>query len=248
MRRYRHCSPSDFVVVNKHFPQGVRPATKEDLCGKGLQRGDKLAKAVEYARLVPKEKVRVGCVVEFQRDFSFFSVPGFAGGLMKLLNRKWNGYGWHVGWVTGINPIRIVEAIGFGVHERPIDKFYEKRNYRFWDILPESIPTEEQVTDVLDAYEGKPYDFLAYFWTAMLYLGRHYINRPLPSVLNDKYMCWELIYDICRYVGYPLAANDYDCPTLTELNLVCRGLLYPTKKEKKYEVSLQSQCRWRHRP
>ena len=45
------------------------------------------------------------------------------------------------------------------------------------------------------------------------------------------YMCHKLVYDVYRELDKPIAGGDYDCPTLTELNMACRGLLRISSKE-----------------
>ena len=63
-------------------------------------------------------------------------------------------------------------------------------------------------------------------------------------VLDDRHICWELAYDVHRELGYPITGGDYDCPTLTELNMACRGLLNMTSKEQvKYHVWRKSHPR-----
>ena len=212
------------LVIDPRHPQGVRAATHFD---------KKTVPTEQYAKLVSKDKVRVGCIVEFQRSFKFFSVSGFLGGLLKLFNRKWDGYGWHVAWVTSVEDgnIKIIEAAPGGVREVHIDSHFYKddRNYRFWDLGLE--PTPQDVKAIVKKHEGLPYNYESYFWIALVYIFRHYWNRPIPKLLDNQYLFWELVINILRDLDKPIGQGDYDLPLLTDLNLFCRGLLNLSEKE-----------------
>ncbi|MCL2474820.1 MAG: hypothetical protein FWF37_01615 [Chloroflexi bacterium] len=216
----------EYIVIDPKLPQGVREATPED-----ISRGVKgLVPAKQYQRLVNTEDVIPGCIAEFQRDFAFWTVPGFLGRIMKLFNRKWDGYGWHVGVVTqverGSKAIKVLEAQPLGAREVRIENFYDKkaRNYRFWDLLGRELEKNE-VRAIIAKYEGASYDFQAYFWTALAMIF------GLSRKDNGKYMCWELVYHIYRDLDAPIAGGDKDRPILTELNMACRGLLQLSDKE-----------------
>jgi len=228
----------DCIVIDPKLPKGIRTATLEDI------KTGKAALAKQYARLVGTP--RVGCVVEFQRSFSLFSVSGLLSavincieGIQALFRRKkwrWDNYGWHLAMVSEIKQdgsVIVLEAAGDGVREARLEQFYDRygRNYRFWDLLDFEI-TRPQMVDIIKHYAGLKYGYANYFWAGLIYLFRHHINKPLPNVLNDKYTCWELVYAIFRDLGRPLGANDYDCPTLTEFNGFCRGLIPLTNSER----------------
>jgi len=216
----------EYIVIDPKLPQGIREATTKDI-KKGVKG---LVPVKQYKRLVNAEDIKPGCIAEFQRDFAFWTIPGFFGRIMKLFNRKWDGYGWHVGVVTQIErtskAIKVLEAQPLGVREVRIENFYDKkdRNYRFWDLLGRELVRSE-VRTIIAKYEGASYDFQAYFWTALAMVF------GLSRKDNGKYMCWELVYHIYRDFDAPIAGGDKDRPMLTELNMACRGLLNITDKE-----------------
>ena len=215
----------EYIMIDPKLPQGIREATVED-----LKKKSKLVPAKQYKRIVASEDVTPGCIAEFQRDFAFWTVPGFLGWIMKLFNHKWDGYGWHVGVVTqierGSKSIKILEAQPLGVREIRVENFYDKkaRNYRFWDLLGRELERNE-VRTIISKYEGATYDFQAYLWTALAMVF------GLSRKDNGKYMCWELVYHIYRDLDAPIAGGDKDRPMLSELNMACRGLLNLTEKE-----------------
>lgn len=66
---------------------------------------------------------------------------------------------------------------------------------------------------------GKKYDVPVYFWTMAQYLIRHYWNKCIPRLLDDRYTCWELVQSIDCDEGEPWGSK-YDCVMITDFPLI----------------------------
>lgn len=64
-------------------------------------------------------------------------------------------------------------------------------------------------------YLHKPYDVTVYFWTMAQYFVRHYWNRVIPRLLDDRYTCWELVQSIDCDAGKGWGSK-YDCVMITD--------------------------------
>lgn len=121
----------------------------------------------------------------------------------------------------------VLEALAGGVQQKTIDyiPLEKQRAYRWFDSPINAAKLKAWV----DEHEGKPYDVLIYFWTAVQYLFRALWNRRIPRLLDDKYTCWELVMEACEDFDKPMNSKR-DCPLITDL---CRALhiITPTTGE-----------------
>ena len=153
-----------------------------------------------------------GYILEFKRQGI---VSTILGGLLKLFERKWNGWGWHLAviWERTYDGWYVLEAR----HEVEINCYTDKwlrantRNYKWLDSPPEN----EKFNKFLEDHTGKSYDVAIYFWTALQYLIRHFFNHKIPRLLDDRFTCWELVFEFCEEMGKPIGSK-YDCPIITD--------------------------------
>jgi hypothetical protein len=134
-----------------------------------------------------------------------------------LFEKDWDGWGWHVGivWQRGLSGWFILEAVGAGVRINYYEEATLNGRVRTHRWLEEE-PAEEKMNDFLAGHIEKKYDVAVYFWTALQYLVRHYFNRRIPRLLDDRYTCWELAAAFYDAMGKP-AHSKYDCPMLPDM-------------------------------
>lgn len=153
-----------------------------------------------------------GDIIEFKRQ-GF--VSALLGGFLKLFERDWDGWGWHlaIAWEAAHDGWFILEA-RHGVEINYFPNRFLKENTRFyrWLSVP---PTMRKMNKFLSEHAGKSYDVTVYFWTALQYLIRHYFNHRIPRLLDDKFTCWELVFEFCDIMGKPVSSK-YDCPILID--------------------------------
>jgi hypothetical protein len=158
--------------------------------------------------------MKVADIVEFKRK-GFMS--WFLGGLLKLFNPSWDGYGWHLAilWQPGYDGWYILEATGQGVRKNWYDRTYLQKNTRIWSWLDEA-PLDGYMKTFLARHINKRYDVGIYFWTALAVIIRHYINRPIPKLLDDRFSCWELVQEFTSAMGKPIL-SPYDVVIITDI-------------------------------
>ncbi len=135
--------------------------------------------------------------------------------LLSFFNSEWRNQDWkpwHTAFVFAKDSYGwvICEALAEGVTTNYLDESKEYRVYRWFDNPPFRL--REFICDHLYA----EYDVLLYFWTAVQYLARHYWNRPIPRLLDNKFTCWELVAEMCESMGKPIISK-YDCPIITDI-------------------------------
>jgi len=86
------------------------------------------------------------------------------------------------------------------------------RAYHWLDV----VPNDETIQSFFASYIGKQYDVQVYWWTALQYLVRHFLNRRIPRLLDDRYTCWELACEWAEANGKPMTSK-YDCPMITDI-------------------------------
>jgi len=144
--------------------------------------------------------IKRGDIIEFKGEGPTFF---FLGWILKLFERWWDRWGWHTAFVCGKD-------------ERGLDG-YPYRIYRWLDRVPPQAKVDAYVESVL----GARYDVAIYFWTTAQYLFRHFFNRRIPRLLDDRYTCWENVFWFMREVGKPIQ-SIYDCPMITDMLKVVR--------------------------
>jgi len=162
--------------------------------------------------------MKVGDIIEFRRRGL---VSGLLGGILGLFERDWDGWGWHMGVAWQDSKVGdsnvgwyVLEALSGGVEVNFYTSQYLEENTRGWQWLEES-PSRERMDKFLSDYVNKKYDVVVYFWTMLQYLVRHYFNRRIPRLLDERYTCWELAFWFCREMGRPIQ-SIYDCPLISD--------------------------------
>ena len=161
--------------------------------------------------LIPYDELRVGDILVFKGGGLVFEILGR---ILKLSERHWDRWGWHTGFVVYGN--QVCESIAEGIVLSPLSKYKpeETRVYRWLD----TPPTNKKINTYLKSHLGKRYDVAIYFWTALQYLIRHFWNRRIPRLLNDRFTCWENISEFCDDMGKPILSH-FDCPMLPDILL-----------------------------
>ena len=144
------------------------------------------------------------------------SVSWFLGRLLKLFERKWDGWGWHlsIAWKKTKDGWWILEATSDGVEKNYYDNDYLFHNTRIHSWL-DSVPSTKKMKKFYDSHVKKKYDVAIYLWTGMQYIIRHFFNHRIPGLLDDRFTCWELVFEFCEEMGKPLSSK-YDCPIITD--------------------------------
>ncbi len=161
--------------------------------------------------------MNIGTIVEFRRTGFIAKILG---GILKLFERQWDGWGWHLAIVyeRADNDIGwyILEATWPSVEINYYSDEFIWHNCRVYDWFNEP-PRKVLLNKFMQEHLGKRYDVLLYPWTTIQYLIRHYINRRIPRLLDDKFTCWELVTEICEYLGKPIQQSKYDCPLISDI-------------------------------
>lgn len=165
-------------------------------------------------------EMKPGDMIEFKRR-GFMA--WFLGGLLRLFERDWDGWGWHVAitWQRSATGWYILEAVARGVTINFYSNIYLAENTRFHTWLDDN-PDDAMMKTFLQGHIGKRYDVAIYPWTAAQYLVRHYFNRRIPRLLDDRYTCWELAAAFYDYMGKPVHSK-YDCPMLPDILRTING-------------------------
>lgn len=158
--------------------------------------------------------MNVGDLVECKREGFTARVLG---GVLRLFDPEWDGFGWHVriAWDKGSYGWFMLEATGDGVRLNYYDEAELSGKVRCHTWL-DIIPPKRRMNEFLAGHIGKKYDVAVYFWTALQYLLRHYFNRRIPRLLDDRYTCWELAAAFFDAMGKPVHSK-YDCPMLPDM-------------------------------
>lgn len=166
--------------------------------------------------------IEVGNLVEFKRHGP---VPFLLGGLLKMLDHKWNGWGWHLAIVWEKSCLNkgwyIMEALAGGVEINYYSMNDITTRCRIHHWLDQE-PTSEQMAKFLKEHLNMSYDVTIYFWTTLQYLVRHFFNRRIPRLLDARFTCWELVFEFCEELGKPIGSK-YDCPMISDFIRVVGG-------------------------
>lgn len=157
-------------------------------------------------------------IVEFPRGKLKLTNPNrnivapILGGILKLIESDWDGWGWHLGIAyqeqtrNGVHGWIILESIGKGVdtHWRSDTDLSRCRTWK-WFKHVNAVYAEA----FKDEHLGDDYDVNVYFWTGIAIIFRHYWNRRIPRLLDDRYTCWELVQQFAEKMGKPIC-SPYD--------------------------------------
>jgi len=132
--------------------------------------------------------------------------------ILKLFAWDWDRWGWHTGFVVCGN--QLCESIACGICLSPLSK-YKVENTRVYRWL-DTPPTNEKINTFLGSHLGKRYDVAIYLWSGLQYLFRHFWNRRIPRLLDDRFTCWENVSEFCDDMGKPVMSR-YDCPMLPDM-------------------------------
>ena len=161
---------------------------------------------------------QLGDIVVFKRKGP---VSFILGGILKLFEPSWDAWGWHVGFVSGHDDDKgwmVCEALAGGVAENPLSLYHDYKTYRWFETPPEQF----RVNQFLFHYQGKPYDIAIYFWTTLAVIFRHYFNRPIPKLLDERFSCWELVQEFTMDMNKPILSR-YDVIIITDLMKALKG-------------------------
>jgi hypothetical protein len=144
--------------------------------------------------------------------------------LLQLLERGWDRWGWHTGYVSQVSPdgtiITVEAVIGKGVQTVVYPTFEslgDVRVYRWADEL--SLNALEAFTE---KHIGRQYDVVCYFWTSLQRILLQFSNYCIPRIHNDKYTCWELVSAMARAIEKPLQPiSRY--PLITDMERALEG-------------------------
>lgn len=152
-----------------------------------------------------KRGLEPGDVLLFERNTDD-KIAGILSWLLRQLDRCWDGWGWHMGYVYDVltdGSIVVAEAkIGHGVKlvkYQGINSLGEVRVYRWIDNINLSI-----LENFTLEHLGCAYDLACYFWTGMQLLVRQLSGGYIQRITNDRYTCWELVCDMAQAMGQPL--------------------------------------------
>ena len=140
--------------------------------------------------------------------FHFFNL------LLNLLDPRWRRRTfkpWHTAILLRPHQDGWVILEGTYPHSQPrfVPRKVLSAQCRFLPWMRQApLPTELIAFE--QQYTGKKYDILIYFWTMAQYLFRHYWNRSIPNLLDDRYTCWELVGEWYDFVCDPIHSK-YDC-------------------------------------
>ncbi len=155
----------------------------------------------------------IGDIIEFKGSGLVY---GILSRLIKIFDRSWDRWGWHVAFVcygTERNPT-ICEAVAGGVRLTSLNDL--TREYRIHHWFGDDPPDPGEVGAFVVKVLNSKYDVAIYLWTGLQYVIRHLWNRRIPRLLDDRYTCWELVFHFCREMGKPIQ-SIHDCPMITDL-------------------------------
>jgi len=156
----------------------------------------------------------IGNIILFERN-KHDKIAFILTKLLKLFYKNYDGWGWHMGIVasrtTDGNDYWILEATWPTSKLTLLSQMGKYRSYQWLDVI-----NMNKHYEFVNSHIGKKYDILLYPWTTIQYLFRHYWNKPIPRLLDDRFTCWELATEYCEFMGKRMVSK-YDCPILPEI-------------------------------
>lgn len=158
--------------------------------------------------------MKAGDIVLFHRKGP---VSFLLGNLLKLIDKNYNGEYWHTGilWLREYDGWLVLEALASGVE---LMYHSTKQLEKEADVFPwlDESPDKDRMQKFFDEYQGKPYDIIIYFWIALALIIRHYWNKPIPRLLDNRFCCWELCAEFFEFMGKPIVSK-YDIAIITDI-------------------------------
>ena len=158
-----------------------------------------------------------GNIIAFKGQGLIFTILSF---LLSLFDKDWGrlqGKPWHlaIAWDKAYDGWYILEASGQGVKINYFNNKFLKnmtRNYCWLD----RVPTRAEMNKFLKEHIGKKYDVAIYFFTSLAVIIRHYFNRPIPKLLDQRFSCWELVQEFTDAMNDPILSK-FDVVIITDI-------------------------------
>lgn len=155
-----------------------------------------------------------GDIILYRGTGKVFRILSFALGLFDKNWRKLQWKPWHMAFVADevANMYTIGESVSKGVTEAWLNPDADFRVYRWFNEEPVYLEVKMFLLD--RAYCR--YDLTIYLHTLVFYIIRHFFNRPIPKLLDNRYSCWELVGEFCNEMQEPIASK-YDTFFITDI-------------------------------
>jgi len=166
--------------------------------------------------------MKSGNIVAFKGTSNTFKVLSFLLSIFDSDWRKLKWKPWHLGiaWHKTSGGWWVLAAGEDGVGL----KFYfsrELEEVRWYDWLEKPL-TQKKLDKFLKGHIGKKYDIATYFWTSLAVIFRHFWNRPIPKLLDDRFSCWELVQEFAEEMGKPIVSK-YDVIIIVDIIKALKG-------------------------
>lgn len=169
------------------------------LCSESLpcRRLNTLANLID--RIIP------GDIIVFKRRGKLAAILSW---LLQRFEPHYDRWGWHMSMVAEVRQLsryepntfpHIVEAHQEGVRIAPLPLDQEFRVYRWF---PDTV-TMGELLNTIYRYLGCPYDSDAYVGTIVSYFW-YRIRGKQWRIVDNEFHCWELVFQICGDLGYPI--------------------------------------------
>ena len=162
-------------------------------------------------------QLQPGDIIIFKSNMHNSISRAFNWGL-HLLEKNWDRWGWHTGYISEIMPDGSIITAESLQHEGVRTVIYpclealgEVRVYRWLDTLDVSA-----LRDFTLEHVGSPYDVACYLWTSIQRLFVAISHRLLPRKIDDRYTCWELVCAMARSMQKPLQPIE-QYPIITDM-------------------------------
>lgn len=162
--------------------------------------------------------MKVGDIIVFKGSGTAFKLLSR---LLRLFEREWDGWGWHLAYITRISAhgeVTIAESVGSGVRRSPLTGKNQYRVYTWLDDV-----NQRKLQAFTTKHLGESYDVAVYFWTMLQYLVLHFFNHQIPRLLDNRYTCWEFVFLMAREMGSPIQSL-HRYPFLTDFLKAVRDL------------------------
>lgn len=135
-------------------------------------------------------------------------------GYWRSLPRKF----WHTAilWREDYGGWFIMEAVASGVKINYFSNNELKERAKVYHWL-DARPTHQKMARFLKEHINKRYDVAIYFWTATSIILRHFWNRRIPKLLDDRYDCWELAEAFASFFNKSMMPHEYDTIIISDM-------------------------------
>ncbi len=130
--------------------------------------------------------------------------------LIKMKHPEWDRWGWHMALVVDYHKSygwMLAEAMADGVGYGWLKQKSSKWRVVNWCGDVPAIEVRRFAADRM----GCKYDVMAYIWTAL-----QEIMPWFPRIVNNRYTCWELVYEFCREMGCAVQ-KPHKYPVITDI-------------------------------